>query len=74
MNEIRKSDKHCDGCWSVSINGIACHEHGCPNNWIDLNTGEPYRTECNFCGSLFVPAVRYQSYCDQICKELYEDT
>lgn len=23
--------RRCDSCQMLSINGVACHEHGCPN-------------------------------------------
>lgn len=26
-----KRVKRCDQCVMVRINGVACHEHGCPN-------------------------------------------
>lgn len=32
----------CDQCDSAIINGVHCHEHGCPKSRIDLATGEPY--------------------------------
>ena len=43
----------CDSCEMVSINGIACHETGCPNararydgeNWIQ-------QYECHKCGCM----------------------
>lgn len=41
----------CDQCNLLSINGIACHEHGCPNakkTWI---VGEWVRlVRCQECG------------------------
>lgn len=47
------SKMHCDQCEMVSVNGIACHERGCPNagarwdaeteRWVKQHT-------CFFCG------------------------
>ena len=34
--------KGCDQCEVLSINGLACHETGCPNSHIDPYTGRPY--------------------------------
>jgi len=31
MPVIRAYRVHCDQCEMLSINGVACHEHGCPN-------------------------------------------
>ena len=28
---------HCDQCEMVSINGVACHEFGCPNRYKKWN-------------------------------------
>ena len=28
---INKFRVHCDSCQMLSINGVACHETGCPN-------------------------------------------
>jgi len=43
----------CNGCELLSINGLSCHEHGCPNTnatW-DSEQGEWVRTRtCFECG------------------------
>jgi hypothetical protein len=43
----------CNHCDLISINGIACHEHGCPNErktWIE-ERGEWVRfVNCFVCG------------------------
>lgn len=45
---------HCDQCQMLSINGLPCHETGCPNSrktWI-AERGEWVRfVECWECGS-----------------------
>ena len=33
----------CDSCEVLNINGVNCHEHGCPDAWKD------YKTECYEC-------------------------
>jgi hypothetical protein len=44
----------CDCCEMVSINGVACHEHGCPNigaRWdADAELWIPKMRECFECG------------------------
>lgn len=34
----------CDGCNPFMINGVLCHETGCPESWRD------YMAECSECG------------------------
>ena len=57
----------CDQCEVVSLNGVACHETGCPNTWIDPATGEAHWRACRWCGSQFVPEERGQRFCDDSC-------
>lgn len=54
----------CDSCNVISIQGLACHETGCPNSWIDPVSGEPYKVACFECGCKFVPTERNQRVCD----------
>ena len=44
----------CDQCELLVINGVVCHETGCPNAWRDTT-----RT-CYACGCDFVPETRQQ--------------
>ena len=47
----------CDQCSAAMINGIFCHEQGCPNTGAryDRDAGEWVRgSECSECGD-FVP-------------------
>ena len=55
----------CDQCEALTINGVYCHETGCPNAWKD------YDVECRFCGSLFRPEYSGQAYCDDSCRETF---
>lgn len=56
----QKGKIHCDGCDALVINGIACHETGCPDEWRDPK-------ECKECGLTFTPEDRYQQCCDHTC-------
>jgi hypothetical protein len=53
----------CNSCEALTINGVYCHETGCPDAWRD------YQNECKFCGSLFTPEYRGQQYCDDSCND-----
>ena len=48
----------CDQCEVARINGIACHEEGCPNSHLDPITGDPHPVECGECGCDYVPEVK----------------
>jgi hypothetical protein len=55
-------------CWSCEvtyINGIRCHEHGCPEAWRDE------QRECRECGTGFIPETSDQSFCSDICNGAY---
>ena len=51
----------CHSCQLVRINGVVCHEAGCPDAWRDSTR------ECAWCGSDFVPEDRDQHTCDESC-------
>lgn len=51
----------CQSCEMLRINGVACHETGCPDAWI----GRP--TPCFDCGCDFVPERRPTRY--SICPD-----
>jgi rRNA maturation endonuclease Nob1 len=51
----------CNQCEVLYINGIKCHEHGCP---------EAYKDEkriCKWCGSEFTPEDKNQQFCSEEC-------
>jgi hypothetical protein len=48
----------CDGCVTVTINGVLTHEQGCPDAWRD--TTKP----CLECGCDFIPDSPRQSICN----------
>ena len=51
----------CDQCQVLRINGVACHEIGCPNAW------RKEERECRWCGGMFRPESKRQSCCDDSC-------
>ncbi len=51
----------CDSCQLARINGVVCHETGCPDSWIDPETGEGYEKPCWQCGFGFVPESANQA-------------
>ena len=55
----------CQSCEVTYINGVKCHEHGCPDAWQDEVR------ECKWCGTFFQPADHYQQFCDVSCAEAY---
>jgi hypothetical protein len=63
-NEMGKAMK-CQDCEIVYINGVKCHERGCPSAWKDTIR------ECKWCGSDFEPEERNQTCCCEDCAEYY---
>ena len=55
----------CDQCEALMINGIYCHEHGCPDAWKDEIR------ECKWCGTEFEPEEQHQEFCEESCAESY---
>lgn len=51
----------CNSCECVYINGIKCHEHGCPEAWRD------HKHECKNCGIEFKPEDQYRECCSDSC-------
>ena len=49
----------CDSCAACMIQGVPCHETGCPEAWRDETR------ECRDCGCDFKPESRYQVSCCQ---------
>ena len=55
----------CEQCEAVMINGVYCHEHGCPIAWKDIEI------ECTWCGRIFIPESEYQVCCSNECGEAF---
>lgn len=51
----------CEQCNTMVINGVLCHEHGCPDAWKD------YKKECVWCGQEFMPEYAHQTHCSIEC-------
>jgi hypothetical protein len=51
----------CRSCEAARINGVLCHEHGCPDAWQDEIR------ECSNCGCDFEPEARGQRFCCDCC-------
>jgi hypothetical protein len=51
----------CDGCSPSMVNGVLCHEQGCPDAWKDK------MRKCLECGCSFYPTSREQLLCDPSC-------
>lgn len=51
----------CCQCQLLRINGVVCHETGCPLAYRDE------RRECRWCGTEFAPEDRGQVYCSPEC-------
>lgn len=60
----------CKSCEALMINGVYCHETGCPDSDKDAN-GEYRSRECPWCGSGFVPEDGDQMFCDEGCAASY---
>ena len=48
----------CDGCSPSTINGVLCHETGCPEAWRDTTAS------CFECGCDFYRQSRFQTVCN----------
>jgi hypothetical protein len=55
----------CAGCQVVRIQGVVCHESGCPEAW------KSEKRVCEWCGSAFRPESRRQTFCDASCAAAY---
>ena len=55
----------CHSCTLLRINGIVCHETGCPEAWTDEIR------KCKWCGSEFKPENCRQQCCDESCRDAF---
>jgi hypothetical protein len=46
----------CNSCEALTINGVYCHEHGCPDAWKNKTI------ECKWCGNEFTPEEKEQLF------------
>lgn len=52
----------CDQCQLLRINGVVCHETGCPNAWKGTTA------ECKWCGTTFRLKSNHQRFCSKSCE------
>ena len=51
FTKLRGANNQCDSCEALMINGVYCHETGCPNTGKRLEDGEwVAHYECRDCG------------------------
>jgi len=62
-DRIHLQSNGCDNCNIVRVNGILCHEQGCPDSWRD------YKLDCFQCGCDFMRTERYQTVCEDCSEE-----
>ena len=55
----------CKSCEALVVNGVLCHESGCPDSWRGTVR------ECQWCGSEFVPENKRQDFCCVDCAVEY---
>jgi len=58
------AERTCDQCELLYINGVKCHETGCPNAWREPR-------ECAWCGTTFKPDINGQLVCSADCGKSY---
>jgi hypothetical protein len=57
-------ERYCDSCQMLGINGMACHETGCPDAWRDC------AVDCFECGCAFQPT---ESRWQKVCPDCIQD-
>ncbi len=55
----------CPDCELVAINGVICHEWGCPSSHLFT------KRECKWCGRGFKPKTKEQVTCSKSCQKLW---
>lgn len=61
----------CSQCQIVTINGVSCHEVGCPNSLINPVTQKGYPVKCWECGCDYIPEEKAGKY--SMCPDCIED-
>lgn len=54
----------CNSCEVLNINGVNCHETGCPEAWKVLHL-------CEWCGQEYIPESKQQKTCSPECADSY---
>jgi len=68
---MRRRRRGCDSCEVLTINGVACHELGCPDRHLDPATREPRKVACDWCGTPCADARWGKAFCDDECAGAY---
>jgi len=55
----------CNSCEVTYVDGVKCHEHGCPDAWKDNEK------ECRWCGALFTSIAENRTCCSEECRKSY---
>jgi hypothetical protein len=55
----------CNSCEVLNINGVNCHEIGCPDSLKD------HKVECKCCDNTFNPEYKGQKTCSDECYREY---
>lgn len=55
----------CDGCSPGMVNGVLCHEYGCPDQWRD------YTINCRGCDYEFFPQDKHMAICPNCAIEFW---
>ena len=64
----------CQSCEAISIQGVACHETGCPDSWLQPGTDRPYLRKCRgWCGCDFEPEDRNQVICNDCLRDEFDE-
>lgn len=66
-DELDRSNGGCDQCEAAMINGVFCHETGCPNSWKDQAKA------CFECGCDFYPTSRFERVCEDCTRSMNEE-
>lgn len=54
----------CDQCQLARIQGVVCHETGCPDAW-------KHRRECRNCPRQYTPRDNWMDCCSRSCYRAY---
>lgn len=69
MSRSRYRRVRCDNCNPVAIQGIVCHEEGCPTPWRGANSVR----ECKNCPRKFTPNTELRWHSGMCSVGCYRD-
>ena len=65
FRESRIERHQCPSCEASIVNGVYCHETGCPDNHLFITR------DCKWCGCAFTPENRNSLFCSDDCLDNY---